>query len=131
MKPKTMDQIEQALKNWGVDGLYHWDVEWLIDEAKDNFADGLVKGSSIGDNTARNALKERDADMARWQKDRIELTKENATLINDRNEVFKLWDMHKYRLDIAVKALESLENDTFEEGYFDVAREALKKIREE
>lgn len=66
--------------------------------------------------------------------------KTSSILHSDRNEVFKLWDMHKYRLEIAKEALEwiscthSCSDDCIEDSrpcFKCRAAQALVKINEE
>lgn len=66
--------------------------------------------------------------------------KTNFILHQDRNEVFKLWDMHRYRLEIAIKALEYFANQSVYNNRQDapilidgltMATEALAKINDE
>jgi len=79
-----------------------------------------------------------------------DVEKTNFILHTDRNEVFKLWDMHKYRLEIAKEALafyankHNYEDHDFKGGMghtmtfkpilddgFDIAIKALERINEE
>ena len=68
--------------------------------------------------------------IERLEREIEDLKKENAILYKDRNEAFKLWDDHKWKLGIAVKALEDLRDGKFLDFHFEVAREALVKINE-
>lgn len=47
---------------------------------EDGYDDGLLKGSEVGDATAKRALKERDLDMECLQKERIEFVRERDKL---------------------------------------------------
>lgn len=47
---------------------------------EEGYDDGLLKGSEVGDATAKRALKERDLDMERLQKERIEFVTERDQL---------------------------------------------------
>ena len=63
----------------------------------------------------------------------------NRILHSDRNEVFKLWDMHKYRLYLALEVLEKIYSGLPSYGLLDGSGidarlevdKALEKIKEE
>lgn len=55
----------------------------------EGFDDGLLKGSEVGDAAARRALKERDQDMDRLQRERIEIHESKKKVVAE-NEDLKL-----------------------------------------
>ncbi len=82
-------------------------IEQLVtDEKQNSYEEGLLRGSEFGDRIAKTTLDHADLDMARWQKDRLELVKELNVLREKVNAMILVANDHTVvRLNLSTKLI--------------------------